>query len=296
MQRRLPWRTNMQIATAIIAAHGYVLVILPAFLLPLSLLWILTLVPLMWLPITHWALIHEAIHKHLHPSTRINDYTARVLSVFMGASFHILRFGHLMHHKLNRSWQSELVKEDTALAKANYYFTLMGGLYISEILGSIAMSLLPRRAFLWLTNKGSLTSHPDIRTAGERFFYVKTNAAHVRVDTACIFLLYGISFLLYQEAYGFLLLFIGTRAFIVSFMDNIYHYGTASDNSQAGKDLELPAFAQRLLLNSNYHDTHHRNPQVAWVYLPHMHRRQHRAFTGDFIRHGLSQFRGPIKR
>ncbi len=284
-------RANLLIAAGIAVFYVYALLLLPVLLLPQSLWWGLTLLPFVWLPVTHWGLIHEAIHKHFNSDAEANDRGGRFLSVLMGPSFHVLRFGHLMHHKLNRDWQSELVPERTASNTLGYYATLLGGLYVSEIGSAIAMTLLSRRAFVTLAARDGLMQ-PDVLQAGVRFFYERGHVAKVRTDTLLALAIHAGAFMLYGAAWPVLLLALVTRAAVVSFMDNIYHYGTAADD--AGKDLALPGFAARLLLNSNYHDTHHRNPDVPWLALPQTHAAQCKAFDGGFLRHGLMQFGGPI--
>jgi len=287
---------NTAIAGGVVLLHIDLLVILPLFLLPLSILWALSIVPLLWIHTLHWGLIHEAIHKHLQPDNKMNDYTGRALGILMGVSFHVLRFGHLMHHKLNRKWQSELVEKNNISQKLKYFATLLGGLYIAEIFSSVTLTLLSRRAFVGLAAKGILTSYPEVLAAGERMFYHKNAVKLVRKDMFASALLYLGVIWLYQGFYMILLAFILSRALMISFMDNIYHYGTATDNSEAGKDLLLPPLLAKMVLNSNYHDTHHCNPQLAWFELPYVHKQQGRSFHGGFITHGLMQFNGPIQK
>jgi len=44
------------------------------------------LLPIMLLQPLHWGLIHEAIHSHLLPQRRINEFCARLLSITLGSS------------------------------------------------------------------------------------------------------------------------------------------------------------------------------------------------------------------
>ncbi|HEY8963190.1 MAG TPA: fatty acid desaturase, partial [Alphaproteobacteria bacterium] len=65
--------------------------------------WIMAPIILFLIPLNtpFWSLIHEAVHKNLHHKAPINDALARLMSVVFGASFDVLRFGHLMHHQYN---------------------------------------------------------------------------------------------------------------------------------------------------------------------------------------------------
>jgi fatty acid desaturase len=293
MSYPIPQRANLRIITALVLAHGAVLLLLPALLLK-SLWWAIIIAPFAWLNIVHWGMIHEAIHKLLLTDAKANEYGGRLLGILMGTSFHVLRFGHLMHHQMNRHWQNEYACKRGWLARLDYYYTLFAGLYISEVMASLTMAILPRRAFMALVRRTFLQHKEDAAVAGERFIYVRGNIRAVRTDMALVVLLYGAAFYYYGVYWPVLAGFMGLRMAVISFMDNIYHYATPLDNSKPGKELALPAPMSLLLLHGNYHETHHRNPDVPWTQLPSTHRAQQRQFDGDFIRHGLMQFEGPL--
>src|SRR5262249_52722 len=50
----------------------------------------------------HWGLIHEAIHSHLLPERRAEEFWARLLSILVWFSFDATRFCHLVHHRFSR--------------------------------------------------------------------------------------------------------------------------------------------------------------------------------------------------
>lgn len=286
------YKDNKIIAIGIASFYAYAFFILPVMLLPLTLWWALSLVPFIWMHITHWGLIHEAIHKHLATDSKENETGGRQLSILMGVSFHVVRFGHLMHHKLNRDWQSEMVEKKSLANKVYYYFHLLGGLYLAEVFTCYAMTLLSRKRFLKLVSLGHLTGHEEVYVAGERVFYVKENVKYVRQDTFLFTALHVAAFVAYGIYYPILIAFLVSRAVVISFMDNIYHYGT--EKEAAGKDLQLPKWAEAMLLNSNYHNTHHKNPSVPWKKLPEQHAAANIPFEGSLLKHGVYQFKGPI--
>ena len=166
MKNTIPYRLNFIITLGIILFHIYSFIILPVYLLPQSMLWALTLVPFIWVFVTHWGLIHEAIHKHLHANNKINEYEGRVLSILMGTSFHVLRFAHLMHHKLNRNWLTELAPKKSFSKTIDHYFQMLGGLYLSEVLSTIFIGALSHKQFMKLAAKTNLQRFPDIMAAG----------------------------------------------------------------------------------------------------------------------------------
>jgi fatty acid desaturase len=282
-------RSNYWIAAACVGWQLLVLFALP-YLLVQNIAWALVLVPMAWLNITHWGLIHEAIHGNLNPDSETNEQGGRLLSTLFGASFHVLRFGHLMHHKLNRDWQSEYLGKGLR-AKVKYYYTLLAGLYVSEVAASIGMALLPKDRFLAIARRNLAG---EVVIAGERFFYQRGNIRAVRQDMAMMALIYAAAFWHYGALWPVLLGFIAIRAATISFFDNLYHYDTPADNSKAGKELALPPLVSAILLHGNYHETHHLNPKVPWHALPYAHAAQNRAFDGGLVRHGMMQFAGPL--
>lgn len=289
----IPQATNRRLIVGIVGLHLMVLGGLP-FLLAQSIGWAALIPMLAWVNVTHWALIHEAIHKLLHPDTQTNETFGRLLGVLLGASFHMLRFGHLMHHKLNRDWHSELVSEKNLMNSIRYYAHLLFGLYGSEVLTSTLVAILPKEVAIRIARRTALKYHPDVAIAGERFFYTRGNVRMLRQDMAMSVALYGIAFWHFGAMWPVLAAFIALRALVISFVDNIYHYGTDENNSKAGKELTLAPFYSKLVLHGNYHETHHLNPEVPWSSLPAMHNAQGRIFNGRFMTHGMQQFHGPM--
>lgn len=292
MDHAIATRTNTAIIATVTVAQLFVFTALPLLLMQ-SMWWVLLLAPLALLNIPHWGLIHEAIHKLLHPDPEANEHGGRLLSILMGPSFHVLRFGHLMHHKLNRDWHSELVEHPTLGARIYYYCNLTFGLYAGELIPSLMFTFLPRKQFMRIANATFLKGYPEVAVAGERFFFDRGNVVKVRTDMTLSIALFSLALWNYGTLWPALLAFVVLRAFVISFMDNIYHYATPADNSKAGKELILPAGVSRALLHSNYHETHHLNPDVPWVALPKVHQQQGRVFDGDFISHGVMQLAGP---
>jgi len=292
MQSTIHLRANRAFIFALVTAHG-MLVLLP-FLLPMSYLWAGLLTPLVLLSSLQWGLIHEGIHKLLLPDATQNERASRVLAVLMGASFHVLRFGHLMHHKMNRDWHSERVPAKTLLARSYYYANLFVGLYLGEMLTSILLTVLPRRTFMRVARASFLKGYEPVAIAGERFFYQRGNIRAVRTDTVVMLGFYATAFVLYGVYWPVLAVFLMTRAMVVSFMDNVYHYATPADNSKPGKELALPEWASLGLLRSNYHETHHLNPEVPWHQLPQVHAAQGRMFDGPWLAHARMQLAGPV--
>lgn len=285
-------QTNTSCIVVLVALHAAILIALPE-LLNLSSGYALLLGPLLALSSLHWGLIHEGIHKNLLPGDD-NDQASRLLGVLMGTSFHVLRFGHLMHHKLNRDWHSEKVEHAGPAARAYYYANLFFGLYLGEVMTGLLLAFLPRKVFMKIARRSFLHGYDEVAVAGERFFYQRRHVDAVRSDMLAVIGIYGSAFWLYGAHWPVLAGFLFARALIISFLDNIYHYATPADNSKAGKELALPELASLVLLRSNFHETHHLNPEVPWHALPAVHAQQGRCFDGPWMLHARLQLNGPV--
>lgn len=289
----IPNGLNIRITCIVLAAELAMLFALPQ-LMARSGYWALLLLPFAWVTIVHWALIHEAIHKHLHSGRAVNERLGRLLSVSLGASFSLLRFGHLMHHRLNRALHSEYVARPSLKATLRYYWNLCFGVYVMEVTSTLLLAFLPARITRRLAHSHFFPGHAEAAEAGNRFFFTRDNIANLRTDTACILALYTAAFCMAGAFWPVILALLAVRAFSISFTDNLYHYATPADNSRAGKELRLPRAIGAALLNSHYHETHHLNPDIPWPMLPLTSRAQQRRQDGSYLSHAILQFDGPL--
>ena len=168
----IPAAANTALFTVVVAGNLVCGLAVPTILLPHSSAWLLLLVPLVGLSATHWALIHEAVHAHLHPSGAANEAGGRMLGILFGASFAVLRFGHLSHHSLNATptERPELYDPRTSSrlrAAAVFYFRLFIGIYVAEFL-SAPLSFLPRRMLRPMVRKVFYDGANDARGMPDR--------------------------------------------------------------------------------------------------------------------------------
>ena len=280
-------RINSAVSALVILGNLGALFALP-YLIAQHAAWAWLLVGAVWLTLVQWALLHEGIHKILLSNKRANEWVSRIIAVLMGTSFHALRFGHLMHHQLNRELHPEVsVKSPRDVVM--YYLNLTIGVYAYEVAYGWILTLLPMNFCMKSSRSFFLKGYDNVVDSGERFFYIKGNIRHVRIETVASVLLYVAAFAVYGTHWAWLLAFLGIRALVLSFMDNIYHFDTPRDNSKAGKELAMNHTLSKLLLHGNYHETHHLNPLVHWVDLPNVHQQQQRGFDGGLLAHGLYQ-------
>jgi len=285
---------NRRLAILMLVLQAFQLFALPLLVLPRhpmsGLLILLLLLPSGNLL---WALIHQGIHNKLHP-----DRWSRILSIAFGNAFDIVKFGHLMHHRYNRDWESEYYDpraKSYLRAAFEHYGKLVGGIYLVSLSVSLLFMLLPKRVLRYLMTLDERRALlPGLKKISDRYFFERGRVAVIRKDTALIVLLYGASFVTYGSHWGLFLLMVLGRAFVVSFMDNIYHYATPPDNSVPAKEIALPKLAAMLFLNGNLHQSHHRHADAGWEELPQLSRSESIAYTQSFWAAARDQWRGPI--
>ncbi len=243
-----------------------------------------------------WALIHEGIHGLLLPERRSNNLLLSVLSIFFGSSSIFLRTVHLFHHRYSRS-DSERVEIYTAQesrvgVSVAYYSGLFWGLYFSEL-------ILPFIAFF------PVNLLVKIR---DRFFTTHSMASHVigylvrqprklsimRVELLGVLFVFSAALSFFGSNYSFFLAFLFVRAFLISFLDYVYHYGTPVGSNLHGKNLELPEVVSKFLLHFNFHGIHHQNPGLSWVELPKAFNEKKLKYDDQYVRAALEQINGPI--
>lgn len=290
----IPKSINMALCAFLVAVNLFSLLVLPVVFSGHPL--VMAMIILVLLPVNtpFWSLIHEGIHGNIHPDRAMNERAARGLSILFGAGFQVLKFGHLMHHRYNRKWESEIHYTGQPRWKItiNHYFKMLGGVYLAEVLLTLVVTITPVKYAQKIVD----FIFADDQAQAVRQMLLKPDAVmKVRIDCAIITILYTVSFYLYGAHWGLLALMIGGRGLIVSLMDNAYHYGTPPDNSVAAKELYLPKLFSRLILNFNYHMTHHAKANLPWLHLPAEHERQQRPYDEHLVPALMAQFKGPIK-
>ncbi|WP_046023358.1 fatty acid desaturase [Magnetospira sp. QH-2] len=273
----------------------------PLWLLPLDIAWGWLLIPLVLTTPAFWALIHECVHGVFHPNRTVNNGVGRFFGWQFGAPFRVLRQAHLIHHKVSRTamdrpevWNRE---GESWLARAiNYYGNLIIGLYATEV-SALVLCWIPQpwlgrvvRIIFRPRDEGS----PDVRDWAVKQLVEDGRHWALRLDALIICVLYGLSFWLYGAYWPLLLAAILGRGFLISFLDNIYHYGTPLDQIRYSLNLSLPGWTSALILHFNHHRTHHLFPHVPWRGLPAIHAEKDRGYEQSYAFAALNQLKGPI--
>ena len=294
----IPEAFNFSLAGLHVFANLFQLFILPLYLLPRSIWWGVLLIPIACLNNPFWALIHEAIHDLFNSSGRINLVFGRLLSIFFGAPFHVLRWTHLSHHKFNRSPLEKGTEiydpREVSKIKASfgYFFYIFCGLYLLEI-SSTLLFFLPSRVFRKMSQRVSDRGNIQEKWLANRFMDKKL-IREIRIDGIAIGLIFSLSAFCYGGHWRLLISLLGVRMFLISFMDNVYHYGTTLNVTISGHNLWLPRTLSLLILNFNLHRVHHRNPGIPWTKLPEVFAQHSERFDCNLFTAALNQFCGPL--
>ncbi|MEO1329454.1 MAG: fatty acid desaturase [Pseudomonadota bacterium] len=297
----IPERANRLLIAGLVAVNLLQFLIVPIFLAPLDPLWGLLLILPVLVSTPYWSVIHEAIHGHLLRDKRSNDFWGRVLCVLFGSPFQLLRLGHLMHHRFNRTpiQRSDVSDEQERPGLAEklwYYHLILGGLWFWEFVAS-AMALLPDQFYKPLVRIAFGEHAPDGRTmwrAAKTQLLAEPGRSRMRFDGLLICLLFAGSFWLYGAFWWMLALALAGRAFLVSFFDNAYHYGNLLEDVKAGYNLRLPRWAERFALYFNMHEVHHRDPNLPWSALPARFEKDGDRYHLGYVYAGVRQLWGPI--
>ena len=102
-----------------------------------------------------YSIIHEAEHGILHPNRKLNDAIGVGMALLFPASFHLIRQGHIGHHRRNRSDDEAFdlyYDGDRPWLKYFILYGILTGFYwmlvvLSNAIVAVAPAVLSRRFF-----------------------------------------------------------------------------------------------------------------------------------------------------
>lgn len=236
-----------------------------------------------------YAVIHEAEHGLLHPNRRINDWLGAGLALLFPAPYHLIRQGHLGHHRRNRTDDEAFdcyFDEDRPWLKRLIFYGIITGCYwilvaCSNVLVLAVPFLFTERWFGFDRPSAAFMEALDPRL----FRRIQLEAAAAIGLHMFIIWFFGVSPLVYAAVYfGF--------GFSWSAMQYVHHYGTPRDVVDGARNLRCPAWIDAVWLNHNWHLVHHQKPHVPWPYLPAL-GAQARGPRESLVWHYLRMWRGP---
>jgi fatty acid desaturase len=293
---RIPAGINIGLALFYAALNFGQFFVLPVVLFRSQLRWAWVLIPIALLNNPYWSLLHECIHDLFYPDSRINMLFGRALSIVFGSPFRILRLSHLLHHKLNRTPIEgtefyEQGKGSVFSAAAGYYFQILGGLYLVEVLSPV-LFFLPR---VWLRRFVARGIKPDTMSAILMQSWTRDESIReIRLDGLLIVAWFGAALCAYGSYWPLLVAIVAARGLLISFLDNVYHYRTPVSDIFYAKNLWLPRPAAMMLLNFNLHGIHHRHPAIPWRGLLLLFRERREVYHGNYFGAAARQLSGPV--
>ena len=299
MHRSIPQKLNLFLTLSLILLHVTAFYYLPLTYAQNSELLGGMLVLAALLTPQFWALIHDAGHGVLFKNRRINNLFGRGMSLLFGSNFKLLQFGHNVHHGFNRTEvdRTDLLPESSGFLSANvtYYSKIFFTLYLGEILMPflflLPKPLISRIAGIIFLNKSA--DHQKVYEQLHATVLTGKNLRTIRIDTLILLVHFILLANLFAGQLYLLGLFVLVRGFMVSFLDNIYHYGTPKDVDYS-YNLQLPVPLARFLLNFNFHQVHHAYPNVSWYDLPKVFEAKRFEFDKRYGKALFNQLRGPI--
>lgn len=236
-----------------------------------------------------YSIIHEAEHRILHPVRKVNDVLGTAMALLFPAPFHLIRQGHIGHHRRNRSddeaFDFYFIGERPLLKWLQLYGTLTGLFWITVVLSNIIVLVCPyvlqRRYFAF--DRPSAALMESLNPAYWRL--IKLEAVLVITLHTLVVWGMGIPFLNYVAVYfGF--------GFTWSAMQYVHHFGTERHVLRGTRNLWICAPIDWIWLHHNWHLLHHQHPTLPWIYLPQVAQKENpgREFL---LWHYLQMWRGP---
>ncbi len=248
----------------------------------------------------HWGLVHESVHGNLSRDAAWNRGLGRLLSVMLGMSWDMVRFGHLMHHDSNRHTldRPEVLPDGVGRLRgaAAYYAKLLGGHAVLSALAPLGV-LLPLSLTTRLIDRVG-QQDPELAKVQAGALKSFTNPARrfrIRVDLAVTLALGAVALECWGKWWPVFAAAVAARYCVLSLIDNSHHYGTPIDSGRQAKNTIFPGRAGWLVMNHNFHGTHHAEPHLDWIELEAASRATPLPVEGGWFACILRQFRGQMR-
>lgn len=298
----IPTQLNLLLSTLLIIENLIVLFALPWFIhsaLGLSLLLLLDVIIIRTTNF-HWHITHEAVHGLLAEPRWLNELLGIILGALFFSSFSIARYGHLNHHRNNRYADTqEVYYQEGQASYFKYYFELLGGFFIVYEFLLIALAWAPKSLAKTIikknikrkANRHDVGIYLDLKNIIDNPRSIK----NVRKESVLFILVLLFSLYSYSHHLIIWLIYFWTRAFFVSYLNNMPHYkNSIQTDINASDNAYLPKFLTLCYLNFNYHRIHHRFPKTPWTGLPALFKETNDYFDCDYLKIYFQQLQGPV--
>jgi fatty acid desaturase len=236
-----------------------------------------------------YSIIHEAEHGMLHPNRKLNDLLGMSMAILFPAPFHLIRQGHLGHHRRNRSDDEAFdlyFDGDRPWLKWLILYGILTGFYwMLVVLSNVAVLIVPflfkRRFFEFDRPSAAFMDALNPRV----FWLIQVEAVVTILFHGAILYCFPIPFLHYAIVYfGF--------GFSWSAMQYVHHFGTERDVLNGARNLRFFRWIDAVWLYHNWHLIHHQRPNIPWIYLPGL-SQEHPTTRDSLVWHYVRMWRGP---
>jgi fatty acid desaturase len=236
-----------------------------------------------------YSLIHEAEHRMLFTNRRLNDGVGILLALFFPAPFHMIRAGHLHHHRHNRSDNESFdlwfPDENPWWKRLQLYTILTGFFWLCIVLTNLLLIVAPWcfRPKFYGFDRPTRALVAGMKRSMLRL--ARREAVLVVVAHVAVVWFFAIPLVNYAIMYcGFGLLW--------SAMQYVHHFGTTRHVTEGARNLRFMRLVDAIWLNHNWHLVHHRYPTLPWIYLPSIGRAECPE-RGSMVAAYLRMWRGP---
>lgn len=219
---------------------------------------------------TVFALLHEAVHRILHPRRWLNEGAGVLLAAMFPTSLAFQRACHLGHHRRNRT-DAELFDQvrpqDSRLLKSIQFYGIFTGFYWPIVpLGCALVAMLP-----WLPRRlarGKGAASEATGTVAMLAGVAPVPLWRIPLEALAALALHGaliLSGLVTWQAWLLCYLAFGWVWGSLQYADHAFSIRHIREGAW---NLRVSAPVRWLFLNYHLHLNHHRRPDVAWLHLP----------------------------
>ncbi len=221
---------------------------------------------------TAFAMLHEAVHGVYSRNQITNEFFGVICAALLPTSFRLQQIAHLAHHQSNRT---DLDLYDYCLPGQSrwqrnfqlYAGNLMGLYWLCIPLSNMIFLLMP-----WLYRSRWFIEGPARFLGFEAYIREIVRHGFWRIWLECLWaLVYQLTiWFLLDLNWGGLLLCYGAFALHWSALQYVNHAWSPRDVIEGAWNLRVSKPFRWLALNYHCHLTHHRFPQIPWMFLPRM--------------------------
>jgi fatty acid desaturase len=242
-----------------------------------------------YLLLTNYALLHEATHDNLQPTSRNNYLLGVVTGTLFPIPFTLIHSTHQNHHARNRT-DSEMFDlyypHDNRLRKwVQWYGILFGFFWPIVPVAALLFSLSPRPLRRMIVRTVQVTDGYVMGEIEERHVWA------IRLETLLIVAFFAAGFVLLGWTWPAVLVCYACFSFNWSTRQYIGHAFAKRHVIEGAWNLRHLKWMSWLLLHGEYDLNHHRRPDVPWCYLPRLSRPDEPRLS--YIRQYWRQWGGP---